>query len=156
MSKRLGLVCTASLALVLLGAKPQSNMFSKYKAVEAYELKPGILIMPRYTGDGEVCEVGLEKRQYSPELIRVSSRLSDSEIEQYVDELVPSEERGPKTPMFGTVNVVSVAGSTQSGTMQTLETYENVTVYIYGDGSDKCNLGDVAVAIRWKNRKCQS
>jgi len=101
MSRRLGLVCIASLALVLLGAKPQSDLFSKYKAVEAYELKPGILMMPRYTADGEVCEIGLEKRQYSPELIRTSSRLSHAEIEQYVDELVPSDARGPKTPSTG-------------------------------------------------------
>jgi len=153
MSRRLGLVCIASLALVLLGAKPQSDLFSKYKAVEAYELKPGILMMPRYTADGEVCEIGLEKRQYSPELIRTSSRLSHAEIEQYVDELVPSDARGPKTPMFGTINE---EGPSESATVQTIESYENVTVVIYGDGSDKCNLGSVAVTITWKNRKCQS
>jgi len=31
--------------------------------------------VPRYTADGQVCKIGMEKRQYSPELIRVS-RLS--------------------------------------------------------------------------------
>jgi hypothetical protein len=95
----------------------------------------------------------LEKRQYSPELIRIGSRLSHAEIEQYVDELVSSDVRGPKTPMFGTINE---SGSSESGSMVTTESYENVTVYIYGDGSDKCNLGSVAVTITWKNRKCQS
>jgi hypothetical protein len=29
---------------------------AKYKAVEAYEVRPGILVFPTYSEDGEVCE----------------------------------------------------------------------------------------------------
>jgi hypothetical protein len=141
-------------------------MFSKYEPVEAYQLQPGILIMPKYTADGQVCEIGLEGRQYSPELIRVGSRLSHEEVERYVDELVSSDERGPKTPMFGTINETTISGgrlkgknfspaSSETGTVQTIESYENVTVTIYGDASEKCNLGSVAVTIKWNNRRCQ-
>ena len=32
----------------------------------AYEIRPGVLVMPRYAQDGQVWEVGMEKRRYSP------------------------------------------------------------------------------------------
>jgi hypothetical protein len=57
------LIKVAWIAFILLPvAKAQTDQhnshFSNYKAVEAYEIRPGILMMPRYAKDGSVCEVG--------------------------------------------------------------------------------------------------
>jgi hypothetical protein len=49
-----------------VGASAQSSRFSKYKTVEAYEIGPGILMMPNFSSDGQVCEIGLEILHYSP------------------------------------------------------------------------------------------
>jgi hypothetical protein len=148
MSKRIDLACTTTLLLLLLGAKPQSNMFSKYKAIEAYELKPGILIMPSYTEDGQVCEVGVEKKHYSPDITRIDSGMSHDEVEQIVNELVPLDQRGPKAEFFG--------NTTDTGYISTtVEDYANVTVLLTGDETPKRKIGDVAITIKWKNRKCQ-
>jgi hypothetical protein len=70
------------------------QQFAKYRKIEAYEVRPGILMMPRYTTGDEVCEIGLERLHYSPELIRIDSGLSRKEIDLALDELVPIEERG--------------------------------------------------------------
>jgi hypothetical protein len=32
------------------------DQFKRYKAVEAYEVRPGVLMMPRYDSGGQVCE----------------------------------------------------------------------------------------------------
>ena len=49
-----------------VGASAQSSRFSKYKTLEAYEIGPGILMMPNFSSDGQVCEIGLEILHYSP------------------------------------------------------------------------------------------
>jgi hypothetical protein len=59
MSKLFGLVVVAMFLLPTVN--PAHEKFAKYKAVEAYEIRPGILMMPRYSADGQVCEIGLEK-----------------------------------------------------------------------------------------------
>jgi hypothetical protein len=38
--------------------------------------------MPRYSADGQVCEIGIEKRHFSPEEISLNSGLSGTEINQ--------------------------------------------------------------------------
>jgi hypothetical protein len=77
------------LLLLLLTASPQTTSMAKYKAVEAYEVRPGILMFPTYTEDGQVCEIGLERRHYSPEIIRLDPNLSREDIDAIVDELDP-------------------------------------------------------------------
>jgi len=153
MSKLIGLGFAA--ALLLPSANPVNEKFAKYKAIEAYEVRPGILMMPRYSADGQVCEIGLEKRHYSADKIRLDSSLSRKEIDQIFEELVPAEERGPKiTDPLGTL-------ITQSG--QSLTTnidFEKVVIQIYGAASPAAGKGgitvdEVAATLKWKNRKCQ-
>jgi hypothetical protein len=116
------LLCAACALLLLLTAPPQNSTFLKYKAVEAYEVRPGILMFPRYAEDGRVCEVGLERRLYSPEKVVAYSTLSRQEIDEIVNELAPGSERGPRSES----SVTSLIGRG----MTTLEQYENVTVQI--------------------------
>jgi len=126
-------------------------MFSKYKAVEAYEIRPGILIMPRYSEDGQVCEIGLERAHYSLAKITLDASLSRSEIDQIADELVHANERGPRT--FGNLGDLVME---DGGALVTVADYERVSIQIYGSDSPKSGEGNVAATIRWKTRKCQA
>lgn len=154
MSKLVGLACSAM--LLLLAARPQSDRFSKYKAVEAYEIRPGILMMPRYSADGQVCEIGLERRHYSPEEIHLDSTLSRNLIDQIADELAPASERGKRITEIGMGGLIVQAGNG----ITTNTEYENVSIQIYSNvlppsRKREIVVDDVAATIHWKNRKCQ-
>jgi hypothetical protein len=130
--------------------------FAKYKAVEAYEIRPGILMMPRYSADGQVCEIGLEKRHYSPEKIRLDSGLSRNDIDQIFEELVPSAERGPKPTGILEEGMTNISGRG----MDSDDEYQNVSIHIFGnvspdDGKDGATVEEVAATLTWKNRSCK-
>ena len=152
MSKLIGL--GFAVVLILFPVNPAQETFAKYKAVEAYEIRPGILMMPRYSTDGQVCEIGLEKLHYSPETIRLDSSLSRKEIDQVFDELVSADERGPSSKDFaGTL-------MTQSGhSLTTNIDFQNVSIQIYGDASTaakgKTTVDEVVATLKWKSRKCR-
>ena len=127
MSKLVALALAAVLLLHFEGR--QNDQFLKYKAVEAYEIRPGTLMMPRYSENGEVCEIGLERRHYSPEEIRLDSTLSREEVNQIAEELVPTNERGPKTKGVGGGDNMSMTGHG----IITTSAYENVSIEIYSN-----------------------
>ncbi|HUA02209.1 MAG TPA: hypothetical protein VMB02_17865 [Candidatus Aquilonibacter sp.] len=150
MSKLIGAV----IALLLVpSVSPDRERFAKYKAVEAYEVPPGLLVLPTYSADGQVCEIGLERLHYSPELIRLDSTLSREEIDQIFDKLVPADERGPQSK--------DLAGSliTQGGgSLTTTVDFQNVSIQIYGAAVSKkhsITVDEVAATLKWKKRKCQ-
>jgi hypothetical protein len=151
MSKLIGLAIAAM--FLLPPANPNRERFTKYKAIEAYEIRPGILMMPSYSSDGQVCEIGIEKLHYSPVMIRLGSDLSQKEIDQIFEELVPATERGLKSKDFD--GLISQSGN---GLITYID-YENVTIQIYGDASPGkhyvTTVVEVAATIKWKNRKCQ-
>jgi len=137
-------------------SNPGRERFAKYKAIEAYEIRPGILMMPTYSADGQVCEFGLEKLHYSPKMISLDSSLSRNEIDQIFEELVPSGERGPKPPGFLDQGSTTISG----GGMDSNEEYKNVSIDIYGkfspaDGKNGATQEEVTATLRWKNRKCK-
>jgi len=154
MSRLMGLTYIA--AILLLGAKPQNQMFSKYKSVEAYEIRPGVLAMPRYAENGQLCEIGVERRAYSPGLIRINQSFSKKEIDQIVDELAPPDQRGREYK-----GIMGDGGLMQGNSYTGGVVYENVTVLDYGGITNSQNVshfsitGDVVFTIRWTKRKCQ-
>jgi hypothetical protein len=137
---------------VLTVATASRERFAKYPKIEAYEVRPGILMMPRYTATDEVCEIGLEKLHYSPELIRLDSALTRDEINQILDELVPTDERGKPSER---------ATMTESGPgLITTMDFENVSIQIYGATSPSTRKNDirvneVAARVKWKLRICR-
>jgi hypothetical protein len=153
MLKMIGLACTSVLLLSFTGA--QVSRFSGYKVVEAYEIRPGILMMPRYSDNGQVCEIGLERRHYSPEQIRLYSSLSRKEIDQLFEELVPVNERGRRSKDFGG-NLITQSGHSITTNMD----FENVSIQIFGQELRASSPGEIAeddivATVHWKNRKCQ-
>ena len=154
MLKFVGLVCTLLLPLIL--ADSPGDKFAKYKAVEAYEIRPGILMMPQYAEDGQVCEIGLERRQYSPDLIRLDSEMSREEIDRIAGDLAPLDERGPKSNDLIGSDLIDMSGQG----MTTTSLYENVTIKIFSRviSTSKHHgtaIEDVAASIKWNKRKCQ-
>jgi hypothetical protein len=146
MSKLIGLVCVAMLLQV--PANPGREQFAKYKAVEAYEIRPGILMMPSYTIDGQVCQIEIEKRHYSNDTAFLDSKLPHEEMIQIIDELAPPSERGPQTMNFGREYMSEYAGNS----VTTFADYKNVSINIFREAS---SAGDIVATIQWKNRKCQ-
>jgi hypothetical protein len=147
-----GVIC--AMTLVFCAAKAQDARFLNYKSVEAYEIRPGILAMPRYSADGQVCEIGLETRHYSPETIRLDSALSREEIDQIADELAPASERGPRT--MGDMDLIDRVGRGVTST----SAYKNVQIQIYSAVSPASKkheiaMADVAATIKWTKQKCQ-
>lgn len=155
MFKIMGLVLT--ITLPFLGAlEPQHRMFSKYKEVEAYEVRPGILVMPRYSKNGQVCEVGLEKLHYMREKVVLSSELSREEIHRIFDELAPVNERGSRPTNLVERGDTEVEGNAQVEN----EVYENVSLHIYSEGSLASSergtvVSDVAATIDWNRPGCR-
>ena len=147
-----GLLATA---LVTPRVESQAeDQFKRYKAVEAYEIRPGILMMPRHASDGQVCEIGLERRHYSPEEIRHDSDLSKKEINEIAEELAPTDQRGAETDLLagGEMDLLAGHGIT------TVSDYENVAVEIHywmlPSGEKQYSLEQPVAVIRWKHRIC--
>ena len=88
---RLAMMCTASLLIL---AALQEHKFNRLHAVETYEVRPGILMMPIYSNAGEVCQIILEKRHVSLNGIDLDAEMSGEEIYKIFDEVAPKEERG--------------------------------------------------------------
>ena len=151
MSKLIGL--TFASMLLLASAKPVHEQFAKCKMLEAYEIRPGVLMMPSYASDGQVCEIGLEKLHYSPEMIRLDSSLSRKEIDEIFDELVPADEKGPRSKAFSGTLITQSGGS-----LTTNIDFQDVSIQIYGaTAADKrgTTVDEVAATLKWKNRTCR-
>lgn len=153
MSRLIGMALTV--VLLLTSTTLTHQQFTKFNMIEAYQIRPGILMMPRYSPDGDVCEIGLERLHYSPETIRLDSGLTRMEIDEIFDELVPVEQRGER--------LKGVAGNLITKSGQGLTTnidFENVSIQIYGQilsaaSKGETTVNEVAATLRWKNRKCK-
>lgn len=154
-SRKMLIIALVYLALPAPFARGARVNFSKYKSVLAYEVRPGILMLPSYSAKGHVCEIGLEVLHYSPKVIRMDSSISHKEIIQILDELVPAAERGPKSKSDSQGLAI---GGTFSRT--TLIEYKNITLEIIDRvkpdiGISEPALNNLVAVIKWKHRKCR-
>jgi hypothetical protein len=143
---------------VFFAAYPQRENLSRLKRVEAYEVLPGIVALPRYTADGQICEIALEKLHRSAGTIRLDPTLTSTEVDQIADQLVPSDERGPKPKVLLERGANSLAGKS----METREEYQNISIHTYRaivgtPAKGKIAVSDIAAAtIEWKHRTCRA
>lgn len=149
MTKLIAVIISA--AFLMMAANPQQGLFAKYKRIEAYEVRPGVLAMPRYTSNGQVCEIGIERRRYSPGKIFLNSDLSRDTIDSILDEFAPIRERGKQLNDLHEIDLISQVGDSAT----TLLEYQNVVVVIFRNVSSTSDEGDFAATINWKGRKCQ-
>ncbi len=137
-------------------AATAQERFAKYRRIEAFEVRPDILVMPRYTATNEVCEIGLERLSYTSAHIRLNADLTRQEVIQTLDELVPVNERGK---LIKDDDGITIDGQTPIRTTTT--EYENVQIRIYAipfsiSGIKKgATMKPLVATVEWKNRKCR-
>jgi hypothetical protein len=146
MTRLTGLAC--AIAFLLFPVNSQNERFSKYKQVEAYEVRSGILIMPRYSANGQVCMVIVQKDHYVNGVAVLDSTLPREVVTQIFDELVPPSERGP----LSTNNEMARLSVYSGNGVTSLLDYENVSFDISRQASSP---GDIIAVIQWKGRSCQ-
>ena len=140
----------ASVGLLAFFIAPSSGRFGKYHAVEAYEIKPGIIVTPVYSASQDLCEIGIEKRHYSNNNVDMEALLSKEQILSLFDEIVPREERGHPGLKFPLDTEIT---ETDSDILTTRIPYENVSLAMYGTkGSKKY----VAAIISWNTPQCNA
>jgi hypothetical protein len=135
---------TSIVLALVVGAGVSVSEFARYKRLEAYEAKPGILVIPKYAGDGQVCEIELEQRRYVDGVAAVDATLPVQATAELIDQLAPPQERGPRT--VGVKDRIMQNGNSTV----TFGEYKNISIQSYGNGA-----GNAVVLIRWKNRVCK-
>jgi len=151
---------TALISIAVLGvcmpctaaAQNQRQLEQKYPKLNAYVVRPNILLTARYATDGQVCEMVLETRRWTGEgQIVVMSALSEEETIRVVEEVVPESDRGRKlkTPLGSAVS---------GGSRTTRYTYENITIDFVGPWSNShpdMVVGYMVALVQWRNRSCK-
>ena len=148
MWKSIGLASTVM--VLFLFPNHKDDRFSNYRAVETYEIRPGILMMPRYSDDGQLCEIAIERQHYWNGTAILAATIPNQVLTQIVDELVPVGERGPVIPTFGRESISLFAGKGYT----TVARYKEISINISGIAPPRENAGDIVAVISWNNRKC--
>jgi len=135
---------------LLFVSTSRPDKFKGLPPVEAYEIRPGILMLPVYSDTGEVCRIVLETRHVSWKQVDLDPEMPQEEISRIFDELVPKAERGqPERGHEGTISMGD------GGTLETLAIYENVSLRMYGTSNEHQPKRYVAATIDWKKRSCR-
>ena len=145
MMKLIASICLACFAGL------SGDRMQKYHAVEAYEIRPGIIATPIYTAGYDLCEISIEKRHYSNNNIDIDAKMSKEQILTLFDELVPKEDRGQPGWKFRGDTVITEA---DSGILTMRIPYENVTLAMYGIKDSPDRQKYVAAIISWNNLSC--
>jgi hypothetical protein len=131
--------------LLLAGANSQDKVFAKYKPIQAYEIRPGMLAIPRYSADGKMCQVRVE---------RVGRTLLQHEIDPIAEELAPVAARGRRWKGLDENIAIGLGYSKET-------VYEDVTIVTSGNIYPTCTglndyrvTGPLEFTIVWTKRKC--
>jgi hypothetical protein len=145
--KKFSLVVLLLLGITVTAAgQTSAELSAKFHPVISYEVRPGIVMTPKYASDGQVCEMVLERRHKTETSINFDVLLSKELIEELVDQLVPKIERGK--------DLTELLNSTIDGGFVTTEyAYENVLIKVYGTTRPQPS-GDMVVIITWRKRVC--
>jgi len=144
---------TIVLVLILTFAVPSrsqsdADLTSKYSIVKSFEVRPGILMTPKYAADGQVCEMSFERQHATRSRVQLDSIISDKLANDIVDQLVPPSVRGKASNSSGMISTTGFGGTISYD-------YENVGVTFF-IATDQPRPGTLAVVIAWKNRTCRN
>jgi len=133
-----------------------SDLKAKYRALPAYEARPGIVMMPLFASDGQVCEMVVERHTMNSTTkttINLDPFLSKETVKELVNELAPPSVRGKELTgfdaWFGSVTI-------DGPFVVTRYSYENILVEVHGINRDPGPSGDSVVIIKWRKRTCAS
>ena len=125
-------------------AQMQSQLDEKYPKVNAYLVRPKILLTARYSTGGLVCEMVLQPVRWTGDTILLFP-MSEEETIHVVEEIVPESERGKKLD--------AVFSRITGHGVETTYRYEKITVNFAGT-TDKGGADLVAV-VTWRDRSCK-
>ena len=143
----------ASICLLAFVAGPSSDRIRKYHAVEAYEVRPGIIATPVYTASHDLCEISIEKRHYYNNAVDMDAVMSKEQILSIFDELVSQEERGGPGSNYPPGTEMS---ESDSGMLETNIPYVNVTLEMFGMKKEHSRDTQkyVTAIISWNKPPC--
>ena len=153
--RKLSTLTTAVVVVMFLGtlgaAQTQRQLEEKYAKVNAYLVRPKILLTARYSNDGRLCEMALQPVRWTGDNTALLFPLSEEETIRVVEEIVPESERGKKrSGLLGTDDKVS---EFSGHSITTPYIYEKMTVNFVGT-TDKGGADMVAV-VTWRDRSCK-
>jgi hypothetical protein len=149
-NKSSSIMCFLAVFAIPAWGQTAAEIGARYRSVNAYEVRPGILMTAKYAEDGQVCEVMIEKEHQTPGKVDLGSTIPRELVNRLINEIVPLADRGKPTKQYLRNN----AESTISGTVEVTESdFEKVSIEILGSVSP-CASGDVTATIRWKRRAC--
>ena len=129
-------------------AQTADDLAAKYNKLNAFEVRPGVLMTARFGRDGRLCQMVLQRDRYpsenQPDLRITASKSLGKEL---TDELAPMAERGALLKDGAT-------GFVSGNIVQTRLNYENLSIDQVGGFSNVCVPGTAVIVIRWKNRGC--
>jgi hypothetical protein len=141
----IGLVLLLTAGAVV--AQTSAELKSKYgPPVEAFVIRPGLLMAARYARDGRVCEMYVIEARTPGSHIGRRTPLTPETAPALIEELVPETERGGKLPW---------PASSQGTTIQISYRYENVTSEFVQTFLPNPGWSDSVLKIKWKNRVCE-
>jgi hypothetical protein len=143
----------ASICLLVLVAGPSSDRFRKYRALEAYEISPGIVITPAYTASHDLCEISVERRHYSNNNVDMDAAMPKEQILSLFDELVPKEERGGPSEILPADTEIS---ESDFGMLSTSIPYKNLTLTMYGKKDRPDRQQFITAIISWNRTPCSA
>ena len=131
---------------IAMGSQSATDLSTKYPVVTSYEIRLGILMTPKYSADGQVCQMSIERQRSTKSGVMMDSFLSDKLVKEIVDELVPLSERG-KPALGGSEDNATIV--TVGGTTEFIHAYEKIRYSVfYGPNRES------VVLLVWENRKC--
>lgn len=136
----------------LLAAQTAADLNARYKPIQSYEIRPGILMIPNFSADGQLCRALIVRSHLNGEVVTPDSSvdLDPNKLQLLIDELAPPASRGK---LLKPDDISTVLGG---GEMRESE-FENVTVLHVGAfRGEKCDSPDVLILISWKQRGCRS
>lgn len=143
----------ASICLLVFVVSPTNDRFRNYHAIEAYEIRPGIMISPIYTVGGDICEISIERQHHSNNNVDLDAAMSKAQILSLFDELLPKEERGqPGGKIQGDTEITEI----DSKILTTSIPYENVTLTMFGKKGAPDRQKYVAAIISWNQQPCNA
>ena len=120
------------------------------KRVDAYQFRPGLLVLPAYSEPGKLCRLVLQKQVVLADgTVSLDPEVSTRVIEEALDKIVPATVRGNKRRVPGGLTVKAIVGT---GIVSSDE-YERVTISRYAS-STSALPGSVAVVVQWMTNPC--
>jgi hypothetical protein len=134
-------------------AQTPSELRARYPLVESYAVRPDVLLTAKFAVDGQPCELTMEKRHNTPEVVKLDATFSAKELDELTEELSPVAQRGLKADF---TDHISIDGPSAV----TVHDFENVSITEYAThrviSRKTIEIGTVLVVIRWKHRPCES